>query len=298
MTTKACSSCGGGNNPPQTLQIPNDEAKTLDEAFERFSNTPRDLDKHLPKLRELASKVSHVSEISKRRESTVAFLAATPKFIRSYNSEPVPPNLIVMAIEKGTDFKFARPVDGYDKIDETDLLFIDNEHTYNRTKAYLEKLAPSVKRFIIFHDTIYHREQGEDGGPGLWPAIREYLTTHPEWSVIYHTKEEYGLTVIGRDKQDKPKLPNILKEAVNLTKAVAAYTASGFDDVSKEQYEERLGICSMCTFRVDERCSKCGCFLTNEAAKEHGIPKGRAVMRVMDCPENFWPIPTNEEAKP
>ena len=50
-------------------------------------------------------------------------------------------------------------------------------------------------RRISLHDTQIFGEQGEDGGPGLLPALRRFLREHPEWSVVYHTQANHGLTV-------------------------------------------------------------------------------------------------------
>jgi hypothetical protein len=235
-----------------------------------------------------------VTEISKRRESTVALLAARPKTIRVYNYEAVGPNLITMAIEGGTDFKFAKPTDAYERIEETDLLFIDNEHTYERTKLYLEKLAPSVRRFIILHDTTYHggfgNTRGENGDQGLMPAIAEYLSQNREWSVVYQTQEEYGLTVLGRLDEDKPTLPPLTEEAKNLAsslwKVVKDYAKGNDLEVGKEEYEARIERCTLCEQRVNDRCASCGCFI-NEKARIASYPEEAKVF----CPLVRWPDP-------
>ena len=36
------------------------------------------------------------------------------------------------------------------------------------------------------------------------PAIREFVLGNPAWFVAYHTPEQYGLTVLSRQEQDRP----------------------------------------------------------------------------------------------
>ena len=92
-------------------------------------------------------------------------------------------------------------------IEPCDLLFIDTRHTAAQLTAELERHAGNVRRRIVLHDTQIFGERGEDGGPGLLVALRAFLKAHPEWSVIYHTQVNHGLTVISRDQSDKPALP-------------------------------------------------------------------------------------------
>ena len=58
-------------------------------------------------------------------------------------------------------------------------------------------------------------------------ALRAFLKANPEWSVIYHTQVNHGLTVISRDKADKPALPGRITMAANLARAVGARVADG-----------------------------------------------------------------------
>lgn len=61
---------------------------------------------------------------------------------------------------------------------------------------------------IVLHDRQSFSERGADGGPGLLAALRAFLREFPEWSVVYHTPANHGLTVISRDPRDKPALPD------------------------------------------------------------------------------------------
>jgi len=271
------SSCGaqGREQPPLDAGI--------DDIYSWLCMVPRDLDKHLPKLHELASQCEHVTEFTKRRESTAALLAGRPKILRSYQIEidPLVDRLRSLAeadeqIESVTIE--ARDSLAIDPIEPTDMLFIDTRHNAYRLHAELKKHAASVRRYIVLHDTELHGEIGDEkGSPGLLPALRQFMKEHPEWSVLYHTREQYGLTVVGCRPEDKPKLPSVIAMAGNFAKAMAEHVADGATKVSKDHLEQRLSVCTMCEHRNADRCSLCGCFLAAKAG-----------MRSSECPIGRW----------
>jgi hypothetical protein len=92
-------------------------------------------------------------------------------------------------------------------IDPTDLLFLDSQHTKARALAELTRFGPKVRRWIVMHDTALYGRAGEDGGPGLVDAIREFVAKNPDWFISQHFKEQYGLTILSRDPVDRPKKP-------------------------------------------------------------------------------------------
>jgi hypothetical protein len=237
----------------------------------------RDLDKHLDTLAQYAAKCDHVTEITHRRESTIGLLPA--KKIKSFQAErdPLIQRLLDIFPEK-IDVTYLDNLATAPTIGETDLTFIDTVHTATRLYAELTQYAPLTRKYIIMHDTQLHSEKGEDGGPGLLTALRRFMREQPEWSVIYHTANQFGLTVITKLDSEKPKRPGLLTMAANFTEAAQKYAADGFTNVSKEQYEERLGICSTCEHRTNNSCAICGCGLAAKAA-------GRA----FECPLGKWP---------
>ena len=85
-----------------------------------------------------------------------------------------------------------------------DLLFIDTRHTREQLAAELNRHAPACRRRIALHDTHTFGERGEDGGPGLLPAIREFLTANPEWFVMSHVEVNHGFMVLSRHSADRP----------------------------------------------------------------------------------------------
>lgn len=275
----SCPVCPNNNGGTNDERIEN--AKDMDQLYKALLDIPRDLDKHMPKLRELAQQCEHVTEFSKRRESTVALAAGKPKKLMSYQTEQTP--FFNRFDDLLGETEWVRQVADSPVVEDiaaTDMLFIDStRHTFDRLKSELEKFSPQVNRYIVVHDTHLYAEKGEDGGLGLLTALRSFMREQPEWSIIEHTDRQYGLTVLSRLEQDKPKLPSKITMAKNLAKALAEHVVSGEGKASTEELENRLNICSVCPHRKDDRCSVCGCFLAAKAA-----------LRSQPCPLDKWPV--------
>jgi hypothetical protein len=79
------------------------------------------------------------------------------------------------------------------------------------------------------------------------------------------------------------KPPPLMRQAWNLAQSLADFVADGCRTVTEDQYRERLEICDACSFRRDNRCMKCGCYLSLKA-------RGRA----FGCPAGKWPRPEKE----
>ena len=60
-------------------------------------------------------------------------------------------------------------------IEETDILLVDSDHTYEQVEAELRLHANKVKKYILFHDTTLYGDVSQYGGKGIWPAIQELL---------------------------------------------------------------------------------------------------------------------------
>jgi hypothetical protein len=271
------SSCG------QPLRPLPPETATLQDIFEYLKATPRDLDQHLDKLSELAAGAGHVTELAKRRESTFALLHANPKKLVSYQREAGDPLLARAPQLAGATVYEARPPDpfGLPDIERTDVLFLDDVHTADRLWSQLDEYGCLVRRRIIIRGTGAFGEKAEGmDAPGLLVALRRFLRANPEWSVIYHTGNQYGLTVISRDRADKPKLPGVVTLAANLAAAVATHVVDGVAKVQPAELEDRLQVCTLCDQRRDDRCSVCGCFISV-----------KATWRTSECPLGRWPAP-------
>lgn len=274
------------SDAPKTIPF-----KTMNDYYDTVLKTERDLDKHMPKLRELASGCNRILELSHRRESTVAFAAglmedtSAEKLLMSFNPEtsPVIKFLADQDSNNGGNFglmqQAVNPADvSLSESDDTfDLLFINFKHTYSAVKKVLDEYSASVGRYIVIHNSQIYGDRGEDQGPGILKAFREFMTAHPEFSVIYHTNVQYGLTVLSNHIDDKPKLPGKITMAKNFAKSVATHAADGFEAATLEVMEHRLAICSPCPSRVDTSCSICGCGLAKKASWNSS-----------ECPLDYW----------
>ncbi len=174
--------------------------------FNAVSQIKRDLDQHMPKLAELASKCEHVCELSHRRESLIAFCKGKPMGLTSFNIEAKDPMAVAM-VEHAENCSVRADVSPPELPDlpTCDMLFIDWRHTHKTILAALQKYSPTVKRYIVMHDTEVHKERGEDGGLGIGYAVRDFLKENHTWFVAEHSKSQYGLTILGCQEQDKPE---------------------------------------------------------------------------------------------
>jgi len=150
--------------------------------------TPHNIDTHLPKIKGYAARCKHVTEFGTDRGwSTSALLASGCPVVRSYDinrCEEVA-TMETLARAEGVDYLFTlgdtREVD----IEETDLLFVDTDHTYAQVKAELERHAHKVRRYLIFHDTVTYKE--------IVPAIEETLV---DWYTLEDIRTQHGLLIL------------------------------------------------------------------------------------------------------
>jgi hypothetical protein len=169
--------------------------------YQWLRSRPRDLNKHMDKLREFASQSKTVTEFTHRRESTAAFVAAGAT-VTSYNLEE---DEIVARLKEISPSSMIVPVpsENVDKIEPTGMLFIDSLHTERCLTRELMTHGPQVEKYIALHDTVLHANHGEDGGPGLAESLRKFLSAFPEWYFAYHTNQQYGLSILSRVKGGK-----------------------------------------------------------------------------------------------
>ena len=99
-----------------------------------------------------------------------------------------------------------------------DITFIDTWHIYGQLKRELKKFSKNTNKYIIMHDTtideingetircgwdaeIQSKESGfpvEEINKGLWPAVTDFLETHPEWYLKERFTNNNGLTILAR----------------------------------------------------------------------------------------------------
>lgn len=102
--------------------------------------------------------------------------------------------------------------------DTYDLTFIDTWHVYGQLKRELAKFSSITNKYIIMHDTTVDEWRGETircnlnaqyqsqltGFPldeinkGLWPAIQEFLEMNPSWVLHERFTNNNGLTILRR----------------------------------------------------------------------------------------------------
>ncbi len=183
---------------------------TIQSIYEQKCATPSDIFQLLPLLKEYAEKCEHITEMGVRDPtSTYAFLAARPKKLVSYDIGRYPSVDQVESLvkEEGLDFKFILQDVLLADIEETDFLFIDTFHTKTQLERELALHSGKVRKYIGFHDSTSFEWVGENSyesvadkgtncGVGIWPAIQEFLDTHPEWAIAFRTTINNGLTII------------------------------------------------------------------------------------------------------
>jgi hypothetical protein len=181
----------------------------LEKAYQDAANRPSDINEHIPRLRELASMVSHVTEFGVRTGvSTAGLLAGLAgregTKLCSFDINPSPDVDRLRGVA-GCEFVFRQGDVLTLDIEETDFLFIDSKHTGQHVANELDRHAGKVRRFIAFHDTEIFGERGEDGAAGLSFGIRWFLSTHPEWKCIERKTNNHGFVVLSRLPEDHVK---------------------------------------------------------------------------------------------
>lgn len=172
--------------------------KDVETLFQSQRLVPSDINEHLDLIADLASQCSHVTEFGTNDgTSTAALLRGAPRVI-TYDIVRSPHVDAMRRITNG-NFSFRQDSTLTAEIEKTDLLLIDDLHTYPQVKAELEKHAKHVRRWILFHDTELFGYSGEEGDTvGIRRAIDEFVVTHPEWSVRFDLKNCNGLMGLER----------------------------------------------------------------------------------------------------
>jgi hypothetical protein len=179
----------------------------LEEIYNQRCSTLSDINEHLPTLKKYAEECDHITEMGVRWVvSTYAFMMGGPKKLISIDINPVEKHgikvedLVELAKEKNVDFEFQLGDTTVIEIDETDFLFIDTWHVYQQLKTELTLHGNKARKYIGFHDTTIFETKGENGHPGLWPAIEEFLSENPHWSVRERFTNNNGLTILKRNE--------------------------------------------------------------------------------------------------
>lgn len=166
--------------------------------------TPSDINEHVERFRQLGAECAHVTEFGVRRGvSTIAWIAARPKRLICYDTMRTADGDCLQDIARSAGVAFEYRIQDVlqTSIEETDLLFIDTEHTYDQLRQELELHADKARKYIVLHDTELNAQCGSvPGTRGLWSAVTEFLAARPEWAIQARYKNNNGLTVLVRSR--------------------------------------------------------------------------------------------------
>ena len=157
-----------------------------------------DINQHIETMHKYANECNHITEFGVRTGvSTWAWLASRAQVIRCFDIQNVSNNLkfhYESAKETKKDFTFTCVDTTADKLDieETDLLFIDTNHTYEQCSKELKIHSHKVNKYLMFHDTTLC--------PELNKAIEEFLKDNLNWKVKEIFTNNNGLTVLEKTK--------------------------------------------------------------------------------------------------
>ncbi len=171
-------------------------------------------------------------------------------------------------------FDFWKVSDLQIDIPETDLLFIDSLHTYMHLTYELEKFSSCVRKYIAIHDTswpwgtdddpyygkvITRLEElfgrtGLDRAParqgikdsdypkwisrkktGLWTAVTDFLSRHPEWSLHHRYLNNHGFTILRRTSATCDQSPLNRVETLLLARAREKWRNSAVEEAIKHR---------------------------------------------------------------
>lgn len=168
------------------------QEEAIEARYQELCREPSDINLHLPVLRQYADQCEHVTEFGTRAcVSLHAFLASKAKTVVAYDIA----NVAVPASKKLT---FINADVLTVEIEPTDLLHIDTKHTSQQFMSELVLHAEKVGKWIAAHDWFTFGEHGEDGKPGLRPALIWFLQQYPHWRICYQTDANNGLVIIER----------------------------------------------------------------------------------------------------
>lgn len=179
-----------------------DSSIEIEVLFRQAHVTPSDICEHVQRMRKLAERCAHITEMGVRTGvSTTAWIAACPKKLVCYDMQRRAEVDLLERSAKAAGVNFVFHIENvlHVTIEKTDLLFIDTLHTYDQLRRELSLHAAKVRKYIVLHDTETFGQNGElPGTRGLWPAIEEFLADNPRWIISERRLNNNGLTILKR----------------------------------------------------------------------------------------------------
>lgn len=213
--------------------------KLYDDYLQKIAVTPyserptnpgySDMVAHLPVLQWYASQCWHVTEFGTREgHSTLALISGARGIVHSYDIDKPPSVMLLRRFHEHGHFPIpwvfhhADTGDPNVRIEDTDFILFDTEHTYTHLKKELFLHARRSRRYLAFHDTQtcgYRDASGNDpNAKGIIPAMEEFFANFPgEYTLVYSTSHCNGLMIYewtGRDRmRESPiyKIPAIYR---------------------------------------------------------------------------------------
>ncbi len=169
----------------------------VDQIVEQLHKTPSDINEHLPTILKYGKECEHITEMGVRGiVSLWGWLKTKPKKLVAYDYID-PSNwggnindVYEAAKQLNVEFEFKIADTREIVIEETDMLFIDTEHTYSQLSTELKLHGNKARNYLAFHDTAWCYE--------LNVAIEEFQDQNPHWTTHEVFKNNYGFTVLKR----------------------------------------------------------------------------------------------------
>jgi len=195
--------------------------------YTHFSNTPDDIDEHLPTL------YRYAKECTRILETGVRGCVSSWSLVYGLLHNEFPQGKRYMLLNDITECNIAEFIQCTQSLDiqvesqwinnldltleeNVDMTFIDTWHVYGQLKRELAKFAPITNKYIIMHDTTVDEIVGETirngwnakeqslqtGIPveeincGLGKAIDEFLLENSDWILKEKFTNNNGLTVL------------------------------------------------------------------------------------------------------
>lgn len=201
---------------------------SVDQYYEFAMYLQSDINEHIPTLYKYAKECSHITEFGVRScVSSWGFLKGLVDSSSLKNKKLIGVDLnydpqieVVRDVckQNNIDYTFIQNNDLNIDIEETDILFIDSWHVYGQLIRELDKHHSKVKKYIIMHDTTVdefvgesircgfdiesqHKQTGFTRNEiivGLWPAVLDFLDSHPEFKILERYTNNNGLTILER----------------------------------------------------------------------------------------------------
>ena len=203
------------------------QASLIDDQYILNCHNTSDIHEHLPRICELAKECSSITEIGtgsmNAAWSLLKGLSMSPgnKTFLGIDARQVLPLRIEVLRQAADDFHYWPVNDLYIQLEPVDMLYIDYIHTYRHLTCELEGFSKSVRKYICLHNTYfpwgyrdepaflddYSESHCYHTQKGLWLAVQDFLKRHPEWTILEHRINNYGLTVLVRSNPEVVKQP-------------------------------------------------------------------------------------------